>query len=531
MSKVPNRALRQLVDEARWGTAQLARAVRRVAAEHDKHSGEFTCDPSTVSRWFGGTQPHPQAATYLLEALSRRLRRPVTAHEAGLTRAPAPVLDLSWESDPLRKLSWLTSAELDAGQRRLLSSGTFNYAALDPSTACAPRPARQGDRGDRTGGERGCRGAGQAAVEQLDAMTRMYAAAVAQHGGPPVRSSLAAYLAHTATPLLRTWSATEARSQLMAATAQLVLLLGNICVDGGDDASAQHYHHTAARLADDADDGTTLAIALRTMASHAHDLGHHTSKVLHLAEHATRMARHAPPPARAYTLTQLAVMQAHHDRRSALATFTRAERLYTSTAPSGPFTSYPIGGLHYQRAEMLATIGDSQGATRALIASLGNRAAEERLASALTRARLGETLFRLGHLDRALTHPTSPSASGPTTAWARTWPGRNSASSWARSAGACRDCASPWTRRRWNGTGRPWSRRCTPSPSPGNPAGGSPRCGQHPTRRPRPAQAEADLPETGAPPPSTGPSSASTTSGCRSATHARRPTSSARPSG
>ncbi|MBR7675332.1 hypothetical protein [Streptomyces daliensis] len=407
MSKVPNRALRQLVDEAGWGAAQVSRAVRRVAAEHDKHSGEFTCDPSTVSRWFGGTQPHPQAATYLLEALSRRLRRPVTAREAGLTRAPAPVLDLSWGSDPLRKLSWLTSAELDAEQRRLLSSGTFSYAALDPSTACAPRLAHRGareTRGDRTAGERERRGAGQAAVEQLDAMTRMYAAAVAQHGGPPVRSSLAAYLAHTATPLLRTWSATEAHPRLMAATAQLVLLLGNTCVDGGDDASAQHYHHTAARLADDADDETTLAIALRTMASHAHDLGHHTPEVLHLAEHATRMARHAPPPARAYTLTQLAVMQAHHDRRSALATFTRAERLYTSTAPSGPFTSYPIGGLHYQRAEMLATIGDSRGATRALLASLGNRASEERLASALTRARLGETLFRLGQLDRALTH-------------------------------------------------------------------------------------------------------------------------------
>jgi len=66
---------------------------------------------------------------------------------------------------------------------------------------------------------------------------------------------------------------------LLSVTAQLALLLGSMYADSGHHATARQYHQIAARLAADADDHTTLAIALRTMATHAHDLGHHTPAV------------------------------------------------------------------------------------------------------------------------------------------------------------------------------------------------------------------------------------------------------------
>ncbi|MGK5630346.1 hypothetical protein [Streptomyces sp. URMC 123] len=239
-------------------------------------------------------------------------------------------------------------------------------------------------------------------------MTHVFAEAASLHGGAHIRPALAAYLRHAVLPLLRTDATEAVRRGLLTATSHLTLLLGTMCADAGHDAAAQHYHHTAARLAADAHDRAALAIVLRTMATHAHNLGYYHPAVRHLAEAATVHAHHAPPPVRAYTLAQLAVIEARHDRHTALATFTRAERLHTQRdqvdASPGPFTTYPDGALHFQRAQMLATLGDSRAAARALSASLAARTPTERHATALTHAHHAEILHRLSHLDEALTH-------------------------------------------------------------------------------------------------------------------------------
>jgi tetratricopeptide (TPR) repeat protein len=192
---------------------------------------------------------------------------------------------------------------------------------------------------------------------------------------------------------------------LLAATARLALLLGSMCADSGHHPLAQHYHQIAARLATDADEHTTLAIALRTMATHAHDLGRHTPAVLNLAEQADQHARNAPPAVRAYTHIHLAVLNAHHNPRAAVAALARAEHLHTQAAAEpGPFSSYPAGALHYQRGQALATLKDHTGALSALTTSLRLRTPTERLPAALTRSRLAETHLRLGHLEPALAH-------------------------------------------------------------------------------------------------------------------------------
>jgi tetratricopeptide (TPR) repeat protein len=191
----------------------------------------------------------------------------------------------------------------------------------------------------------------------------------------------------------------------LSAVAQLSLLLGNVSTDSGYDGLAQHYHHVAVHLAARGGDSALLAVAMCTMAAHAGELGHHTTAVVSLAERATRYAGHAPAITQAYAQAHLAVLQAHHDPHAALATLTRAERLHAGAdAGPGPLTSYPAGALHYQRAQVLATLGDAAGAARALTASLRARTPTEHRAATLTRVRLAETCLRLGHLDQSLAH-------------------------------------------------------------------------------------------------------------------------------
>ncbi|ANW17475.1 hypothetical protein [Streptomyces clavuligerus] len=422
MPPTPNARLRLLLETADWSAAQLARAVRQVAAEH---GSPMACDRSSVSRWLAGVRPRPPAPAYLLEALSRRLDRPVSAEQAGLTRAPDRMPPLSWDTAPLRTLTQLTQAELDPARRTLLASALFSplafavpellpprrSAARDTAPAAPPGPAGAvgavspasptGPAGRAEGASR----AGAADAARMDAMAEIFATAAERLGGGPVRAPLAAYLAHDVTARLHAPSPQTTHRRLLSKAAQLTLLLGRICADGGDDAVAQHYQLVAARLAADARDHATLAIALRTMATHAHDLGHSGPAVLHLAERACDHARHAPPVVQAYAQAHLAVLQARDDRRAALCSLERAERLHLDggSAP-GPFTAYSLGALHYQRAQTLCALGDRPGTVRALTASLRARTPGERHARVLTHARLAEAQLGLGHLDAALPH-------------------------------------------------------------------------------------------------------------------------------
>ncbi|MFJ5309783.1 tol-pal system YbgF family protein [Streptomyces sp. NPDC088350] len=395
MPRTPNTRLTLLMEAGGWGPAQFAAALRGAAAEQGL---TLTVHLTTVRRWLEGSQPRPPLPGLILECLSRRLDRCVTAHEAGLTRAPGPLVDPAWEADPMRKLFHLTHAELDPHRRALIGAGVLTATAL-ALPAQDRIPARSVD------SARAGRRATASDVEQLRAMASVFAASADQHGGQRMRAALAAYLAHEVTPLLHAPAPDPVHHALLAATARLALLLGSMCADSGHHAPAQHYHQIAARLAADAGDPTTLAIALRTMATHAHDLGQHTPAVLNLAEQADQHARNAPPAVRAYTHIHLAVLSAHHDRHATVAALARAECLHTEAdVEPGPFSRYPAGALHYQRAQVLATLKDHTGALSALTTSLRLRTETERLPAALTRARLAETHLRLGHLEPALTH-------------------------------------------------------------------------------------------------------------------------------
>ncbi|MFF3732064.1 hypothetical protein ACFYXM_17500 [Streptomyces sp. NPDC002476] len=400
MPKTPNTRLRTLLAEAGWSGAQLAAALRQVAAEHGR---QLACDRSMVSRWLSGTTPRPPVPQLLLEVFSRRLGRPVGAVEAGLSRPPCTVLDLSWEANPLRRLTALTRADLDPERRRLLHAGVYSLAMLAVPVVRSPDAKPLAGRAPGSDGAKGR--AGRREVEQMRTMARTFAEAAQLHGSGHVRTALAAYLGHDVAGYLQAPATEHTHRQLLTGAAQLILLLGTMSADSGADALAQRYHHTAASMAAEADDPFTLAIALRTMSAHAHDLGHRTAAVRTLAERAADATLTAPLVIRAYAQAHLAVIQAHHDKHAALTALATSERLYerASTTP-GPFTHYPAGALHYQRAQTLATLGDKTGAADALTASLRLRAPAEHQAGVLTRARLAETLLAQGHLDAALVH-------------------------------------------------------------------------------------------------------------------------------
>ncbi len=394
MTRMPNDRLRSLMGAAGCNKSQLARAVRQVASEHGK---SMRCDHTSVSRWLAGGRPRHPAAAYLLEALSRKLGRPVSAQEAGF--GPGADILGQGDGDPLRRLMELTGMELDPARGHLLNSSVFSLARLSvEDTPCGTRLPLEA----RPGVAR-CT---HAEVAQLRDMTTLFAQASQQHGGRPVRAPLAAYLAHTALPWLHAPAHEVVHQRMLSAVAQLALLLAGMCVDSAADGPAQRYQRIAARLAAEAGDHATLAIALRSMSSHAYDLGHHTTAVLHLAERAVEHARQASPLIQSYALAHLAVVQGHHARGAALTTLRRAQRVHVQgvDADTGPFTSYPVGALLYQRAQTLGALGDAAGSIRALNSSLRARTPTEHRARVLTRARLAETFLRQGHLEQAVHH-------------------------------------------------------------------------------------------------------------------------------
>ncbi|MEU7166301.1 hypothetical protein AB0A70_16870 [Streptomyces morookaense] len=318
--------------QAGWSHAQLAAAVRAVAAENGQ---TLACDRSSVARWIHGARPRPPVPQYLLEVLERRLGRPVTAQEAGLSRAPATALDVSWDTDPLRNLTHLAHSELAPYRGGLHAAGAYRLAVLTmpgwDQLMTRPRPAHRPPAPDAG------RRVGRTEVEAIQAVIAFFARTTALYGGGHARVALVCHLAHDVAPWLRAPATENVHRRLLAAGAQLAILLGDMCADDSRDALAQYYHRTAAHLAADAHDPATYAIALHAMSTHAHELGHPPAARA-LAQQAADAARHhAHPAIQTYAHAQLAVTEARtHHRPAALAALHTAEHLHTHTEPPTP---------------------------------------------------------------------------------------------------------------------------------------------------------------------------------------------------
>lgn len=114
MGRTPNTALALLMAEADWGNGQLARAVNRAAAESGM---TLNYSASTVTYWLKGALPREAVRPVIVEALARRVRRPVTCAESGFP---------SGDTDNVADLADLVRGDADPSRRNILSAGLYS---------------------------------------------------------------------------------------------------------------------------------------------------------------------------------------------------------------------------------------------------------------------------------------------------------------------------------------------------------------------------------------------------------------------
>ncbi|MFJ5175593.1 tol-pal system YbgF family protein [Streptomyces griseoviridis] len=402
----PNPLLAALLGEAGWSAAELAKAVNALGAAQGL---PLRYDRTSVAHWLAGSRPRPPVPTLVASAFSRRSGRLVTAEETGLARhgpagdaEPIPSSHRSGRDDVLDQLVVLCRADIDPARRGALAGSAYSLvaaAATDwqrdrPAGPVPPRPPAAVPR------------ATDADLQRMRWVILIAAELLERHGGGHARTAVAAYAADDTGGLLTAPAAPSLQRELFTGAGQLTHLLGRMSMDAGHQRLAQRYFGVSLGLAREADDRRLYAITLRAMSLQALHLGF-LKNAGELADAAVNTAGpRADPSTRAFLLSQrgLTHAQARHHReavRDLAAAETQHDR---STSPAGPFTHYPRPGLDYQRGRALLALGDPVQAVRALATAAEARPEDSNRSSALTRARLAETLLSLGRLEESCVH-------------------------------------------------------------------------------------------------------------------------------
>ncbi|MFC9652022.1 tol-pal system YbgF family protein [Streptomyces sp. NPDC059892] len=395
----PNRHLARLLNEARWNPAELARTINELGAAQGLR---LRYDRTSVAHWLTGSRPRPPIPDLVASAFSRRCGRLVTTRETGLARGPQatedPLLaDQDVLGSALDQLAALTHADIDPARRAALAGSAYDLGTpaatlWSPGRPAVPSPAH-------TAGPR----ATPADVQRLRWMVHIFADLMERHGGAHARTALTAYLTDDTSRLLAAPARPSLRRELLSGAGQLTHLLARMSMDAGHPSLAQRYFTAALELAREADDRGLFATTLRAMSAQALHLGfeEHAGD---LADAAVNTAgRRADPALRAFVLSQRALTHARaRRRREAVRDLTAAETQHDrATGLPGPFTHYPRPGLDYQHGRTLIALGDTAGATRLFTGAAEARAEDRHRSSALTRARLADTLLTLGHLEES----------------------------------------------------------------------------------------------------------------------------------
>jgi hypothetical protein len=386
----PNGDLRKLITEASWTEEALARAVNKLAAEVGLH---LRYDRTAVSHWLSGMRPRAPVPSLVAEAFERRLGRPVTTADVGLS----PVSAQRASEDPGTVLAGLASAQTGTRARdgAVRKAWPYSLTALAVPAWARELPAGAGP---------AVTGAliTEASVDGAEAMAQVFSASDAAFGGGMARRALAAYLASDVGPRLAAPARPAIRCRLYSAAAELAYLCGFMCFDDELSGLSQRYYLAALRLAAEAGDQCRYSLTLRAMSVQALRLSQHRHAV-HLAEAAAATGRVAGLGRRAFLYSQLAVAHAaERDRINALASLTAAERYLEGATSSSPIGAYNSASLAHTQAKVRALLGDHKGASSALVVSLRNRPRAERRARVITLASLAEIQLCRGHLDEAV---------------------------------------------------------------------------------------------------------------------------------
>lgn len=392
----PNQGLAGLLDEARWETnRQFAAAVNRVGAEMGL---TLHYDGSAVTHWLSGMMPHKKARPAIIEALSRRLGRPVTSAEAGFG-APllvGPEAPSYSGTDPIEGLIDTGRADMDPSRRTVLA--TSLYAAALPVPIFAELTKRE--RYQTSAGPTTRIGTGEVATVRT--MTERIAGILDELGGAHARPMAAAFLVNTVTPWLKAGASDAVRSGMLSAASDLTYLLGWMAMYEKAHGLGQRYYVKALELAAVAEDHVTYCRTLRGMALQAANLKH-AKKALELADSAAEAAPAAGPRLRAFLTGQ----QAHGaalvgDRRQAFTRLAETESaLSTADNRRDAIGGYDRAAYCFHVSSVLYALGDVPGSVKAMQDSNRARPAVERQGRAHANGLLAQRQLEMGHLEAA----------------------------------------------------------------------------------------------------------------------------------
>ncbi|WP_432065491.1 tetratricopeptide repeat protein [Streptomyces sp. C10-9-1] len=386
----PNTVLERLFRETGWTLRQCAQAVNRVGTE--RGTPKQYRAPS-VHQWLSGSVPREDARPLILEAFSRRLRRPVTHTEVGF---PVPETGTeATETSAVDGIIDLGRLDMDPSRRGVLSVALFSVALAVPEWPDVVGRMEAAQKGTRTR-------IGMSDVHTVSAMTEQLSSMDDQFGGRTARPLAAAFLVNTVAPLLWTPGPEEARRAMMSAASDLCYLTGYMAVDEGLHGLAQRYYLKALELAGASEDHLTYCTTLRGMSVQAVDLGQGPI-AKRLADAAAASSPQAGPRMRAF----LAGQQAHAaaqigDRRSALMYLQEAEVAMDKAESRGRvFGSYDPASLNYHTSQVRFEMGDVHGAVAAMQESDRLRYGIYRRTRVKERAILAERQLAVGHLEAA----------------------------------------------------------------------------------------------------------------------------------
>ncbi|MFH8411328.1 hypothetical protein ACH4FX_42210 [Streptomyces sp. NPDC018019] len=394
----PNRRLTALLAEADWSDASLARAVNALATAQGLG---LNYSRASVAHWRRGSRPPAPVPALAAEALSRRVGRPITPYDTGLTplsaTQTAELPQQATSSTPVRQLLALARSDIDPLQRTALQRAAYapiRPAGTPPTTfPAAPAPPHTSPLVTNE-------------TAALQSILHTFTNLAQQYGGRCARTALAAYLAEDICTLLERRANHPDRHRIFTYAAQLTHHLAVMTDDAGYHHLAHRYFTTALSLAHYAGCRKTYAITLRTMSAQALRLGHlhhaHT-----LAESSTHIAGLAAHPAlTAYIRIQQALTAAHDGQPSlARKLMHAAENSHEELSePSEPFDEYPLAALHYQRAAVFQALEQHTEALTALQASARHRDPCDRRSLALTHAHIAATQLRIADMDAACLH-------------------------------------------------------------------------------------------------------------------------------
>ncbi|MER6011051.1 tetratricopeptide repeat protein [Streptomyces bluensis] len=385
----PNHALSRLLVETTYSQSQLAAAVNRVGTEAGV---PLRYDDSAVSHWLDGTKPREHVRPFILEAISRKLGRPVTHSDAGF---PSPTPGTLSRPDTVEGLIELGRQDMDPSRRGVLGAALFSVALTIPDWPDVVGRLEAVQTGK-------ARRIGYREVDAVVAMTEKVSELDDQFGGRHARPMAAAFLVNTVAAHLHADAPDDVRKALLSATSDLLYLTGFMAVDEGLHGLAQRYYVKALELAGAAEDHLTYCTTLRGMSLQAVDLGHH-AKAVKLANAAAAASPNAGPRMRAFLAGQQAhAYAADGDRNNALLFIKEAETaMERAESRATAFGSYAPSSLAYHVSQVRYALGDKRGSVTSLKESDRLRHSHYRRTSVRYNALLAERQLELGHLEEA----------------------------------------------------------------------------------------------------------------------------------